>query len=309
MADISNAEFSNKPDHALRAIPTAEFISRFNVEDSQTIEALRSQPVLCYLLGKVSEPQSVVNKLTGEKRTVRLLQEGSGMFGLTDKQDALEWKGIFNHTVGSTRHAEFLIDKLSKATPEQRAQLEALGYDFTMFNKYGRENIFESMLITHAGRRAMDENNWYGTGGKIHHVSDSYQNTKLLLTEAKAPKELLELLEVENHQELMTTEGKSGRFTNIAVALLTYADWTFGQSATPLSERFTDLREKQRASKEQLDVFETCGNTFEKDMNSVFGGDLYSEMAAQEPKLWETKIRSAYCSPSGLNPQEVFPSK
>lgn len=309
MADISNAEFLNQPDHALKVIPTAEFINRFHLEDAQTIEAVRTYPALCYLLGKVSKPQSVTYKPTGEKRAVRLLEEGSGMFGLTDEQDAMEWKGIFNHVVGSTRHTEFLIDKLNNGTSERHAQLETMGYDFTMFNKYGKENIFEYMLVSHAGRRAMDEYNLYDIQNNAHPTGDSYQNTRLLLTAANAPSELLELLEVENHQTLLSEEGKTGRFPNIAVALLTYADWTFGQNAIPLSERFTRLRRMQRASKEQLDVFETCSNTFEEDMNFVFGGDLFTEMAAQKPKPWETQIRNAYCSPSGLSPQEVFLSK
>jgi hypothetical protein len=309
MADISKAEFPNQHENTFKTIPTENFINRFHVEDSQIVEVLRTHPALCYLLGKVSEPQPVVHRPTGQNRTVRILEEGSGMFGLTDKQDAMEWRGIFNHVAGSARHTEFLIDKLSNSTSEQRTQLEAKGYDFTMLDRYGKKNMLEYMLISHAGRRAMDENNWYNIQNNVRPVGDSYQNTKLLLTEANAPNELLELLEVENHQSLMFDEGKTGRFTNIAVALLTYADWTFGQNATTLSERFASLRKTQRASKEHLDVFEICSTTFEKDMNFVFGGDLYAEMSAQKPKPWETQIRNAYCSSSGLSPQEVFPSK
>jgi hypothetical protein len=306
---IPENESLQPKDSGVAVISTANYINRFNVEDPEVIEALQAHPALCFLLGKVSEPQTVIDKSTGEKRNVRLLQEGSGMFALKDKEDAMRWQGIFNHIIGSSRHTKFIIDTLNGATPEQHAQLETMGYDFTSFNRYGKQNISEFMFVSHAGRRAMDEHNLYEIRDSAHLTGDSYQNTRLLLNVENAPTKLLELLEVENHASLMLDEGKTGRFLNIAVALLTYADWTFGQNPTTLSDRFKSLRNTQRAPKEELDVFETCATAFEKDMNLVLGKDLFAEMSAQKSKAWEAQVRSAYCSPSGLSPQEVFLSK
>lgn len=309
MINSQEAEGSTPHDRAANHISVINYIENFHVEDSQTIEVLNTFPTLCYLLGKVSsDTQPVIHRPTRESLAVRLLKEGSGMFGLTDKQDAMAWRGIFNHIVGSVRHTEFLIDMLCNATPEQRSQLEAKGYDFTSFDQYGKENIFDFMLVSHAGRRAADEHNWYGIQDNAHLTGDSYQNTRSLLTTANAPSEFLELLEIENHAELMSKEGKTGRFLNIAVALLTYADWTFGQNAIPLSERFSSLRKTQRASEEHLNVFENCSTAFEKDMNLVFGKDLFAEMNKQKSKPWEAQVQNAYGSSSGLPPQEVFSS-
>ncbi len=100
----------------MQQIPVDKFIEKYRVDNPDVIETLKKFPVLSYLLGSVSE------KTFENNRTVT---EGSAMFGLTNPQDAMRWKGIFTHITGASRHVYFLSDKIAHATPTQKQKLLA----------------------------------------------------------------------------------------------------------------------------------------------------------------------------------------
>src|SRR3989344_5404381 len=60
------------------------------------------------LTGVISEPVDTLSYKKSDAPqpvTVRLVEEGAGLFGLTDSADSKEWSGIQNHTWLSTRLA------------------------------------------------------------------------------------------------------------------------------------------------------------------------------------------------------------
>lgn len=291
------------------SIDTKSFINRFSVENPTVIEAIKGFPTLAYLLGDITdEPQGAKKLKDGSGRIIYYLTQGSGMFGLKNPEDALEWAGIFNHIAGSIRHTEFLGGIIDGLTDEQRAELQSRGYDFSQYDSVGLRNLIDLMFITHAGRRQMDEFNWYGLRDQSHPSGDSYENTRQILEESKAPAEFLNLLQIENHGGYLVEEGKSGKFSNIVTALLTLADWTFSQQPNTLEERFEGLRKSGRAPIDQLDLFEAAAITFVRDLRDVTGVKVMGEMLDLPPSLIEDRVREAYVASSGIGLMSAFPS-
>lgn len=290
-------------------IDIGSFINRFSVEDPTVIEAIKGFPTLTYLLGDVTEePQGKKPLKDGSERNIFYLTKGSGMFGLKNPEDALEWAGIFNHIAGSIRHTEFLGDVIDHLTDEQRAELQTRGYDFSQYDSVGLKNLIDLMFITHAGRRQMDEFNWYGLRDQSHPSGDSYENTRQIFEESNTPAEFLKLLEIENHGGYLVEEGKSGKFSNIVTAILTMADWTFSQQPNTLEDRFEGLRKSGRAPADQLDLFEAAAITFQRDLEEVTGLDIVGKMLDTPPSFIEDRVREAYVASSGVGLMAVFPS-
>ena len=94
----------------------------------------------------------------------------------------------------------------------------------------------------------------------------------------------------EDHAYLFS-RGKSGRLKDIQFAVLTYGDWTYAQKPMNLKERFAGLRLRNRADGKTLDVLETLGQTFESDLQHVFGESIIHEMMELKPYKWEEKIK------------------
>lgn len=310
-------------------IPVNTFISRFEVSNPQVKDVLQKYPTLCYMLGNISSPAEVIvtdkhpavrkgEIKTGDKISKQLLMEGSGMFGLKDKDDAKEWKGIFNHTVGSARHTFFLFNRLSEAIkkdPKIKEKLQEAGFDFSEFDKLDAETLRDFMFMDHLTRRQYDETNWYQLNDyqKEWHPETSVpgETAKALLEKYQADQTFIDLIRVENHPnhlaESATTEGNK-HFPNIVDALLTYADWTFEQGPMSLEERFKKLKETRKdISPELLEVLESCGHVFENTMNVIFETNIFEELKSAGPYDWETEIRTVYGAPSGLSLKETFP--
>lgn len=114
-------------------------------------------------------------------------------------------------------------------------------------------------------------------------------------------------MKVETHAYHLAVAGKEGFLPNLVGNILTYCDWTFGQQPNTLRERFVGLRKSGRQPEEILDVLEAYGNRFESTLKQVLGNDIFDRMTTAGPYDWETQIRSAYCSSSGLTLQAVFP--
>ncbi|GEM_PF-3436578 len=98
------------------------------------------------LVGKVSEPKLVTSYrgLMPSPAIVRLVETGVGMAGLEDPIDNIEWSGIFNHVLLSTRVAV-----------HYGRILQEKGQDIDS------QAILVAGIVSHLGRRIWDEANWY----------------------------------------------------------------------------------------------------------------------------------------------------
>lgn len=293
-------------------IDVAAFVARYDIEHPQVREVLEKYPPLCYLLGRVqpafedSGARVIDPRPDDFLRPVSYLVEGSGMFGLTDRYDALRWRGIFNHILGTSRQVYYLADRLSKLTSEQIQRFADLGFDISTFREINPVLLRDFMLVSHAGRRQMDEYNWHDLRDSIHFSGDSGYNTVMLLKSEKADSRFLELMRVEIHAEyLVKGTGKESRLPNLTDNALTYPDWTFGQKPNTLRERFAAL--EGRAPPEVLAVLELGAITFENALQEIVSPNIFDEMTHAGLFAWETEIRQAYCAPSGISLTEAFP--
>lgn len=298
----------SKRELMMQKIPVDTFIEKYNVRNKDTVEVLKEFPVLSYLLGSVSEkPLGSDARPDGTVRPYRIVTEGSAMFGLTNPEDAMRWKGIFNHILGAARHVYFLADKIAHATPIQKQKLLALGYTPASLASLDPFLLRDHKLIDHAGRRQMDELGWHDIHDNAHPSTYSDKNTLALLEQNGADPYFLHRMKEEDHAYLFS-RGKSGRLKDIQFAVLTYGDWTYEQKPMNLSERFRGLRLRNRADSKTLEVLETLGQTFESDLKQVFGESIIQEMMELKPFAWEEKMKNAYAASSGLPVTTVFPS-
>ncbi len=295
----------SKRELMLQKIPVDKFIEKYHVYNPDVIETVKEFPVLSYLLGSVTkEPQGTDARPDGTVRPYWLVKEGSGMFGLTNPEDAMHWKGIFTHITGASRHVYFLSDKIAHATPIQKQKLLALGYTPASLASLDPDLLRDHKLIDHAGRRQMDELAWHDIHDSAHPSTYSEKNTLALLEQNGADSYFLHHMKEEDHAYLFS-RGKSGRLKDIQFAVLTYGDWTYAQKPMNLKERFAGLRLRNRADGKTLDVLETLGQTFESDLQHVFGESIIHEMMELKPYKWEEKIKKAYASSAGL-PVSIF---
>lgn len=287
-------------------IEVNRYIEKYNITDAKTKEALEEFPILCYLLGKVTQqPQGKDSRPDGIERQVFYLTEGSGMFGLKNPDDAMRWKGIFNHIVGSARHVNFLAEEFKKLNNEQRHQFFDLGFDINTLIGLDPALLRDFMLINHSARRKVDERKWHELTDDAHPAGESEPLTNDLLRKNGATPKLIELMRSEEHGYLSAV-GAGGYLPNLPINILTVADWTFGQKPESLDERFESLRKSQRQPVEVLDILEKSAKYFEKAVAEVIGKDIFDEMLKMKPPAWEIKIREAYCYPSGLLSEQVF---
>lgn len=304
----------NLQEAIVRKIPVETLIGKYAVEATKTLEAIRSYPVLAYLLGKVSdEPEEHERIDEGPKKGVRekvhVLKEGSGMFGLSHKEDAALWKGIFNHIVGSARIIHNTIEAFQKLTPEQRLEFEKLGFDFSLLDQFTPELGASYMLVNHAGRRRMDEHNWYGFIEAPHLFDDSFPNTLVLLAENNAHPALLALMNEENHNHLIRV-GKEGIYSDALLSIMLAGDWQWGQELTDLHKRFEQMRASGRLPPEMFDALEKPIIPFMNAVTNILGENFWQKMADPNGpfKKHEVLIREGYAASSGLSVAELFPA-
>lgn len=302
-----------KPDNRYRyGIPVDTFIDYFNATVPEVNESLKKYPTLCYLLGQVTDrPQQVKKRSNGEIVNKYLLIEGSGMFGLKNPDDVLEWKGIFNHGVGSSRQTWFVSNLLKNISTKQKQKFIKKSYDFSQFDQLDSETLRDFMLFDHLSRRSWDEGRWYSTS---HPKAESPGQlaVNLLINYFKASQIFIDLMRVELHAEKLIQaakqEGERTFFPNIVDAVLTTVDWMYEQKPIDLDARFNKLEETRKdIDINNLKMFRRAGKTFIKDVNEILEIDIFELMKKAGPYDWETEIRKAYCAPSGLSLQEVFP--
>lgn len=292
----------------LRVIPVDKFITKYEVTNPDVVEVLHDYPVLVNLLGKVSrQPHGVETGQAGEKSPYWVVEEGSGMFGLTEPEDARKWKGIVNHILGSARHVYYLAAKFAHASPSQKEALRALGYDVSDLSSLDPDLLRDHKLIDHAGRRQSDEFRWCGLRDKAHVSDSSEQNTVSLLHKNGMNSYFIDLMGEEDHAHLLDVR-KKGRIPSIVYNILTYGDWTFGQRPMDLGERFDELRKSERVPADQLEILEKVGRQFEKDIIEVFGRQIVDDMKQMKPYDWEMQMRNAYASSASLKTEDLFPT-
>lgn len=291
-------------------ISVDSFLERYAISQIEVRDTLQTYPTLCYLLGRVTdEPQGMDSRPDGISRPVYFLTEGSGMFGLKNRDDVMRWRGIVNHVMGTARQVYHLTSLLQHLPPEQQNQFGNFGYDIASFSELQPTLFRDFMFISHAGRRATDETVWHNVHDAIHEDTHPGIATFSHLTALQADPEFLDLMRVEMHSnELTEIHNGSPIFPRISDNILTYCDWTYGQEPNTLTERFSGLREHKRQSPEVLDVFEHCGNSFESALHHVISPDVREHMAATQPYSWEMQIREAYCASAGVSLQTVFPA-
>ena len=285
------------------------FIARYKVANELTREALHEFPTLCYLLGNVTDlPQATDPRPDGVTRPIFFLTEGSGMFGLAQPEDAMRWRGIFNHVMGTTRQVYYLSQRLMELDEREngKATFGSFGFDTRSFSEIDPDLMRRFFFVSHAGRRRADEKAWHSLDDEVHREDDIGEASLKLLMSQGAEQGIIDLMRVEAHSDLLNTGTRLGFFPNVVDSILTYTDWTYGQKPQTLQSRFEGLRKSQRQPKEVLDVLERAGNHFEKALVGVLGIDTPTRMASAHFD-WEERIRRAYCAPSGISIVQAFP--
>lgn len=285
---------------------------RTNPSEKLSAEVLSKFPTLKYLLGS-SQERVVQDNRDGNSKTKHVMTEGSGMFGLKNPEEAIEWKGIFNHVIGSVRNVDFITAKLSASSEEQKQTLVDHGFDRRTIDNLDPSLLQDFMFISHAGRRIADEHAWYGIHASplqdpndADRTNHSYLYTVEILKREGASHKLIELMRVEDHV-FEVSAMRTGVNPHVEDNILTYCDWTYGQEPTPLATRFEGLRKSGRQSPEILDILQTAGTNFENALKAAFGEDIYERMAKTAPFPREIEIRKAYAASAGLTLKEVYP--
>ena len=287
---------------------TPETLPQGKRPESRYTETLREFPALRYLLGTVT-PESVGtdSRPDGVSRSIHYVTEGSGMFGLTHPEDAMRWKGIFNHVMGSARQVYWLADRLKSVLSREVQEFVKRGFFLSTQMQISPIDLRDFMFVSHAGRRQADEYIWHTLRDRAHPSGDSGRNTFTLLHNTGAPQRYLDLMRVETRAEELVDPRTGDHMPKVIDNILTYCDWTFWQTPITLDERFAGLRKSNRAAPEILDVLEKCGKSFESALKEIVDRDIFEHMTHAGPYAWETKIRRAYCAPSGLAMEIVFP--
>lgn len=302
----------HRRDSIVSRVPVPEFLGRYEVRDTATIEAVLELPTLAYLIGRVSpKPILYDNRPDGKVRPIRLLQEGSGMFGLTDKDDALRWKGMHNHTCGTARQVEILSDFFTTLTPRQVQAFSESGYDTSTLSKINPYLYRDFMLSSHIGRRETDETNWHHdfllSTDPAHQEIDPGRASLNQLERNGADAVFLNLMRVEIHGYLLNRIRKNSMLRDFEDIALTVPDWMFGQKPNSLEKRFQGLLASKRAPEGDLLILKRAAIDFQNDFERITERNLLELMTSAEPFGWEDRVRKAYCSPSGINPRETFP--
>lgn len=295
------------PDNRYKyQIPVDVIADYHKVNNKEIRGILRQYPTLAYLLGQVTaEPQGEdQGPPDNELRPYYLITSGSALFGLTNRDDALRWSGLFNHIIGTARQTHFLAGILKNLSPEQKARFADFGYDTASFDQIDPELLRNFFFISHARRREAEEKYKYNLNDTEHQEADPGRATVKYLEALNSPRIFVDLMRVENSGYFEEKQSLPDIIDNI----LTYCDWTFSNKSISLKDRFDKLRESRRASVSLLGKLEKFGNQFELALKAIIGDDIAQQMAQAGPYQWEREIRKAYCLSSGLNLEEVFPN-
>ena len=242
----------------------------------------RSQAdILEALKGKVSEPLEVVSNKPGfaeQTVRVRLVEEGSGMVGLSDWRDNREWAGIFNH--------------INKVAGGARTLLNLL-----KLNGHNVDPILgeHTVLVSHNARRQTDEATWYPD-----EVSDAERKRKLGDTPLSV--EHLqnlgfedELIESVRAHSIGTEIFPFEKATNWNLKLPIFLDYRISQNAMSLEERFRDLQRgvvAGRYTQEYLDSLQEWAKRTQDELFDALRIESYEKLT-ENPENLRARTRIA----------------
>jgi hypothetical protein len=134
------------------------------------------------LIGRISEPVTTISKKPDQKDelvTLRLVEEGAGLWGLDDWRDSREWSGIQNHMWFTARYASHLAGQMNERGYPTDPRLVA-----------------SAMCVSHAGRRQWDEARWYPEAVPDAQAKASVTNETLglRLIHGKVPDDVFDLV-------------------------------------------------------------------------------------------------------------------
>lgn len=288
-------------------IPINDFIEKYEVMDPRVQNVLHAFPTLCYLLGNVTPGDIRDSRPDPVERPMWFVTEGSGMFGLTHPDDAMRWKGIFNHIIGSAGQVMWLSELLKKSSPSQREEFTKRGFDISTLEQLDPKLLRDFMLISHAGRRIADENKEANQNDNGNRCTESGLVTKELFKKLEADPQFRELIHIED-PEYFIRAGASGILPLLVDNILTYCDWTFTQHSVSLRDRFDDHAKTKRVSPEVLSVFRNVGPAFEQALREIIDSAIFETMRSRPLYTWEYTIRSAYGAAAQLPLSVLFPS-
>ncbi len=235
------------------------------------------------LKGTISEPVITTSHkpvTMGQEVSVRLVQEGSGMAGLEDREDNKEWAGIFNHILKTARVATFLGKELQRQGKEVDPNI-----------------ILNTVLASHSGRRQWDEATWYPDA--VENASEKASKrdqplTEELLSSAHLPESVVSVVRAHGFVifypiEIMDTWEKK-------VSL--YADFRVSQNVMSFAARFEDLKravDTKRIKQDQYDQIKSGAEQAEQEIFSIlpFKPEDITEEYPPQPR-WERYIRRLY---------------
>jgi hypothetical protein len=173
----------------------------------------------------------------GQMVTVRLVEEGSGQFGLTDRADNREWSGIFNHSILTARYSVHLAHRLLLAEQEGRIQLE----DST---RPDTQTILDAMVVSHAGRRSWDEANWYPDAVPDAQARNERSNETqgLQIIEGQVPTDVFQVVAALAHN-LTEYEVDPNVLESLTHKISHYVDHRTTQRYQPLHTRMAEFLE------------------------------------------------------------------
>lgn len=117
-------------------VPVELFLEYYNVRSPEVEASLRDHPTLCYLLGNVTaESQGVDNRPDGVMRPVYFLTEGSAMFGLEKKEDAMRWRGIFNHNRWDSQTSLLFSHKIKRFITKTKRTICRIGIRYIFIRR------------------------------------------------------------------------------------------------------------------------------------------------------------------------------
>lgn len=254
--------------HELKSPDNADLFPRREV-----IDALR---------GRISNPIQTISGKPGRDYdnfvTVRLAEDGPGMFGLTDMSDNKEWSGITNHYLLTARYATHIA-----------LQLSNLGYAINP------QRVLEGLIASHPGRRQSDEAHWYleGLVGLVgrdeakrrHDLSNETLGMQLI--QGKVPQEAFELVVALGHN----VEGFSvdpAIYSSLDFLVSIYIDHRTAQKYEPLNTRMGDFLLGNFFSKDQItpeiksNVYRNLKLLIEQQKDYCFGKEGSQEISLDQ---------------------------
>jgi|GEM_PF-4771655 len=309
--DVKSRKVRSRRAEIFHHIPVDELLSTYEATRRHGMpptvaRTIRRYPTLVYLLGTVSQPLDVPfrNSSTNHHETVSIVNDGAGLFGLRDPEDARRWKDIFHHSVGSVENAVFLSDNLKRLTKQKRKDLKAMGIDFSLFDTMSIKFLRDGWLLFHAGQRKADETIRYDLSDANHKTSDPYESTLTVFHTHHVDPIFFDLIKFQKQGELVEL-AKSGDPVPAEVAVMVLGDFLYGQTQMTIPDHLKKVRQIGGESSDVLSTLEIFGERLEYSFRTVLGNDIFDRMRNAPEPTWAVRMRRAYAASAGMTWDEL----